>query len=173
MRTVLVPRHPERTASVVDVLAAEFRTVLWSKQGEEMAPLAEDDIVIVDTIGQLDDFYGACDVAFVGGSLIPRGGQNMLEPAALGRAVAFGPHVFNFQRDVDQLLADRAAWQISDKESLVDDLCTLLLDEDLRRQLGARAVELIRRNRGSSQRTLDAVRPVLLQAAEGRSRGNG
>ena len=119
------------------------------------------DVLLVDTIGQLQTFYGACDVAFVGGSLVPHGGQNMLEPAALGRAVVFGPHVANFRTDVELLLLGEAAIQVRDRTELTSRLGELLRDAELRESLGRRAVEVIRRNQGATDRTLELLRPIL------------
>jgi len=163
VRVVLVPRHPERTANVVDGLkGAGLCSALWSRQdSENLTPLADDAILVVDTIGHLENFYGACDVAFVGGSLIPHGGQNMLEPAALGKAVLFGPHIHNFRMDVHQLLRAEAVKQASGLEDLEQKLEELLVDGELRLGLGKRAVALIRRNQGSTDRTLEELAVLL------------
>jgi 3-deoxy-D-manno-octulosonic-acid transferase len=118
-RTVLVPRHPERANTIEDQLrAAGAEVVRWSQCSESLPPLARGAVVLVDTIGQLQRFYAACDIAFVGGSLIPHGGQNMLEPAAQGRATVFGPHTTNFRRDVELLLAADAVEQVADRGAL-------------------------------------------------------
>ena len=163
MRVVLVPRHPERTPNVVDGLKSNgLRSTLWSRQdSDDLSELADDVMVVVDTIGHLENFYGACDVAFVGGSLIPHGGQNMLEPAALGKAVLFGPHVHNFRMDVHQLLRADAAWQASGLEDLEQKLEELLVDSELRSGLGERAVALISSNQGSTDRTLEELIGML------------
>ena len=124
-------------------------------------PLADNEILIVDTIGHLETFYGACDLAFIGGSLVPRGGQNMVEAAAMGKAVVFGPHVSNFRRDVQLLLEAHAACQVSDLEDLRAKLKMLCGDDQLRQKLGERAVGLIRGNQGSTERTLEKLQPLL------------
>ena len=123
--------------------------------------LKDDEMVIVDTIGHLEKFYGACDVAFVGGSLVPRGGQNMVEAAAVGIAVVFGPHVSNFRKDVQMLLEADAACQVADLDDLFEKLRTLCTDSSLRQGLGDRAVALIERNQGSTERTLQLLEPIL------------
>ncbi|MHC4516157.1 MAG: 3-deoxy-D-manno-octulosonic acid transferase [Planctomycetota bacterium] len=158
-----MPRHPERTSNVVDGLKGSgLCSALWSRQdAEQLSELSNDAILVVDTIGHLENFYGACDVAFVGGSLIPHGGQNMLEPAALGKAVLFGPHVHNFRMDVHQLLRADAARQASGLEDLDQKLEELLVDSELRSGLGERAVALIRRNQGSTDRTLEELVGML------------
>jgi 3-deoxy-D-manno-octulosonic-acid transferase len=162
VRLVLVPRHPERSPSIAETVRALGRTcVRWSEVGDAFPPLSPDAVVLVDTIGQLQRFYAACDVAFVGGSLIPHGGQNMLEPAALGRAVVFGPHTTNFRRDVELLLANDAVVQVPGREALAPVLQALLADAERRQALGTRAREVIEQNRGATVRTLDLVTDLL------------
>lgn len=162
LRLVLAPRHPERAAAVRDALAAaDLACVSWSTLPDEPRPLRSDEILLVDTIGQLEAFYGACDVAFVGGSLVPRGGQNMLEPAALGKAVIFGPHVDNFLKDVRLLLEGEACVQAGGCDELEQQLIGLLTDEPRRRALGERAIAVIRSNQGATARTLEILRPLL------------
>ena len=162
MRVVLAPRHPERAPGVREGLATRGWTCsMWSGHMGRPETLADDEILIVDTIGHLETFYGACDVAFIGGSLVPRGGQNMVEAAAMGKAVVFGPHVSNFRRDVQLLLEARAACQVRDLEDLREKLSTLCKDGQLRRSLGERAVALIQGNQGSTERTLEKLQPLL------------
>lgn len=163
VRIVLVPRHPERAASICEQVTAAGRTfVRWSGVGETLPPLGPA-VVVVDTIGQLQRFYAACDVAFVGGSLIPHGGQNMLEPAALGRAVIFGPHTTNFRRDVELLLEAQAVVQVADREAFTEQLGQLLTDGDRRTLLGDRARQVIAQNQGATTRTFDLVEGLLGQ----------
>ena len=140
---------------------AGFTMVLWSEEKTRRAPLEDRSLVLVDTIGHLEAFYAASDVAFIGGSLEPRGGQNMMEAAALGKAVVFGPHVSNFRTDVQLLLASEAGCQVEGLADLSERLAELLADAERRRELGERAVALIERNQGSTARTLDALAQVL------------
>ena len=162
VRVVLVPRHPERAGSICEKVREHgCRPVRWSEVGEELSPLGPDDVVVVDTIGQLQRFYAACDVAFVGGSLVPHGGQNMLEPAAQGRAVIFGPHTDNFRRDVELLLQADAVVQVQDRSAFVERLSELLQDPELRESYGARARRVIEQNQGATARTLDLVDDLI------------
>ena len=166
VRTVLAPRHPERAPGVRDGLFARgMRVGMWSEQMRKREPLADDEMLIVDTIGHLEKFYGACDVAFIGGSLVKRGGQNMVEAAAMGKAVIFGPHTSNFRKDVDLLLGADAACQVTDLADLDAKLRTLLTDSGRRVGLGERAVGLIQRNQGSTDRTLEHLEPILRREA--------
>lgn len=162
VRLVVAPRHPERAVAVAEGLTARGAAVLrWSEVDEPLPQLDPRHVLLVDTIGQLEAFYGACDVAFVGGSLVPHGGQNMLEPAALGRAVVFGPYTSNFRTDVELLLEAGAVVQVPDAAGLGRALESLFRDPALRAELGARAVALIRGNQGATARTLDLIAPIL------------
>jgi 3-deoxy-D-manno-octulosonic-acid transferase len=162
VRIVLVPRHPERAAAIAEQVAAVGRPVVrWSEVRDRLPPLAQDTVVVVDTIGQLQRFYAGADVAFVGGSLIPHGGQNMLEPAAQGRAVIFGPHTTNFRRDVELLLAAEAVVQVPDRRAFARELGHLLRDPARRAAFGARAIQVIADNQGATARTFERVVDLL------------
>ena len=164
VRIVLAPRHPQRSRGVAEGLEElGFPVRLWSEavSGPKRRPLAPDEIVLVDTIGHLEMFYGACSVAFVGGSLVSHGGQNMIEPASLGRAVVFGPHVSNFRRDVEILLEARAARQVMSRDAVAGELAELLADETERQKLGEAAVRAILANKGATERTMGRLAPVL------------
>lgn len=168
IRLVLVPRHPERSPAVCEMLReAGCTAVRWSRARAERPALGDGAVVVVDTIGDLQRFYAACDLAFVGGSLVPHGGQNMLEPAALGRAVVFGPHTDNFRTDVELLLQAGAAVQVAGVEELPAQLTALLGSAALRADLGERAQAVIAANRGATERTLERIAPLLGPAAEG------
>ena len=124
LRLVLVPRHAERFDSVAAWLVENGESVVRRSQlrrGEPQpagssGPAA---VILIDTIGELAAVWGLADVAFVGGSLVPgRGGQNMMEPAAYGASVMFGPHTSNFRETVEQLLARQAARRVADADEL-------------------------------------------------------
>jgi 3-deoxy-D-manno-octulosonic-acid transferase len=173
VRVVLVPRHPERTGVICEqVRATGWCPVRWSQASPQatLPRLGDRDVVVVDTIGQLQRFYAACDVAFVGGSLIPHGGQNMLEPAAQGLATVFGPHTANFRRDVELLLAADAAIQVRDPAEFARTLRQLFEDVGMRERLGERARKVIESNRGATERTLELVMPLLGESAGPRER---
>lgn len=162
VRLVLVPRHPERAGAIAEQLAvAGAAVVRWSTCAAALPPLAPGALLLVDTIGQLQRFYAACDIAFVGGSLIPHGGQNMLEPAAQGRATVFGPHTTNFRRDVELLLAAGAVIQVPDRETLAATFAELLRSPERRAELGRNAERVITENQGATARTLELVADLL------------
>ncbi len=169
IRLVLAPRHPERAAGVREQLAAAgFGCVAWSAAGAERRPLPDAAILLVDRIGLLEDFYAAGDVAFVGGSLVPHGGQNMLEPAAYGKAVVVGPHTGNFRTDVALLLEGQALVQVADPAGLRRELAALLADPQRAAAIGMRAQELIERNHGATERTLALLETSVLPATPAR-----
>jgi 3-deoxy-D-manno-octulosonic-acid transferase len=132
LRLILVPRHAERFDSVDEWLEKRGEAVLRrSRAGGGRGPTTRQGgpppVILIDTIGELAAAWGLADVAFVGGSLLPgRGGQNMMEPAAYGASVLFGPHTANFRETVEQLLARNAARRVADADEL-----TLRLREDL------------------------------------------
>jgi 3-deoxy-D-manno-octulosonic-acid transferase len=148
--------------------AAGFGCVAWSAAGAERRSLPDAAILLVDRIGLLEDFYAAGDVAFVGGSLVPHGGQNMLEPAAYGKAVVVGPHTGNFRTDVALLLEGQALVQVADPAGLRRELAALLADPQRAAAIGMRAQELIERNHGATERTLALLETSVLPATPAR-----
>jgi 3-deoxy-D-manno-octulosonic-acid transferase len=165
IRLVVTPRHPERSPAVVsDLQSLGLKTRLWSKGMQAADPMQPEEVLVVDTIGHLETFYAACDIAFVGGSMVPHGGQNMLEPAALGKPVVFGPHTTNFRKDVELLIAAEAVIQVASWEELATALVGLLTDAGARQELGRRAVDMIRNNQGATERTRDLLAPILGRA---------
>nr|VFJ97333.1 MAG: 3-deoxy-D-manno-octulosonic-acid transferase [Candidatus Kentron sp. LFY] len=160
---ILVPRHPERFARV-DALVRRrgYDAVLRSRLANtDTAPPADfridADVIIGDTMGELPVLYAASDVAFVGGSLVPVGGHNMLEPAALGIPVLFGPHVFNFKEIAENLCRCGGAVQVWDNRELSERLATLLRDAHARHDMGKKAEVFVRENRGALDRIMALV----------------
>jgi 3-deoxy-D-manno-octulosonic-acid transferase len=153
---IMVPRHPERFDRVAALSQrAGFKTLRRSEQGMCSSAIQ---VLVVDTMGELPLFYGTCDIAFVGGSLVPKGGQNLLEPAALGRAVLIGPHYFNFNEITRQFLTADAAIEIKDSESLANAAITLLQDPQKRADMGEAGKNLIHHSRGASQRLMNLIK---------------
>lgn len=151
---VIVPRHPERFESVADqVSAAGFSLARRSRSD---SPLHAS-VYLGDTMGELMMLYGASDIAFVGGSLIERGGHNPLEPAAWGIPVFSGPHVFNFETIYQRLLDDRGVKLVADAGELADHLIRLFSDADERKAIGERALSVVRKNRGALDKVVDGI----------------
>jgi 3-deoxy-D-manno-octulosonic-acid transferase len=121
--------------------------------------------VLVDTIGELSAVWGLAEVAFVGGSLDgKRGGQNMIEPAAYGAAVVFGPHVWNFRDTATRLVGAGAALQVADAAGLEGAVRTLFLDGERRRHMGKSARQFVLAQQGATARTMTAIDTVLRPA---------
>ena len=160
----LAPRHPQRFASVAALLEArDVRTVRHSRSGGS-APVGEHAVVLLDTLGELVDFYAAADAAFVGGSLVPVGGHNLLEPAALGVPIATGPHQSNGE-EIARLLLDRgAARRVHNSRELADCMIAWLREPLERARAGAAGREAVAENRGALQRLLALLEPLLKTA---------
>jgi len=157
---ILAPRHPERFDTVAILLQQmgipSHRRTKW--QGEPLAG----GVLLVDSIGELAALYALADVAFVGGSLVPRGGHNIIEPAQHGVAIVTGNHTENF-RDIVSLFQSRDAVRIVGLSELPLTLMRLLDDDSERRALGRRAKETILSQMGATSRTLDALQSLLTE----------
>jgi 3-deoxy-D-manno-octulosonic-acid transferase len=163
-RLVLVPRHPTRCAEIVEALrAAGFPTQRLTELRAGM-PLDARVPLVVDTIGELERVYALADLVFVGGSLVPHGGQNMLEPAAQGKAVLFGPHVDNFDQEAALLLAAGACRRVADAAELERELARLAADADERARMGRAGIEAVVAQRGATRLTLAALEALDLLA---------
>lgn len=157
---VLAPRHPERFADVVALAEGEgFRTVRRSELPIDAEPRA--DVVVLDTIGELAAVYQLGTLVFVGGSLVPTGGHNILEPAVFGRPVVFGPHMHNFAEIAAAFTANAAGVQVANEGAFEDEVLALMADPVRRARLGAAARALVDANRGAKTRTLDALDRLL------------
>jgi 3-deoxy-D-manno-octulosonic-acid transferase len=152
---ILVPRHPERFSRVHHLCQQQgFATQLHSEQ-RICAPATE--IFIGDSMGELLQFFAASDVAFLGGSLVPVGGHNPLEPAALGRPVILGPHMFNFTEISERLLKAGAATQIQTTQELGQAVLRYLSDPRLRAKAGEAGQRVIAQNQGASNKLLRLI----------------
>lgn len=160
-RLIIVPRHPERGAGV----AAELADTLGSGRAPELlsqlrragARASFERPLIVDTIGELERLYGLADLVFIGGSLVPHGGQNMMEPAAQGRPVIYGPHVQNFAEETALLEGVGAAIRVGDRHGLAAELKRLADDEEARRRMGQAGRAALIGQRGATGATLSAL----------------
>lgn len=156
---VLVPRHPERFERVAELAQRMgFRTVRRSS-GKPVDPKTE--LFLGDTMGELSLFLAAADAAFVGGSLIPRGGHNILEPAALGKPVLFGPHMFNFAAISELFLERGAAKMVKSGEELAWVMERWLSDASERSRIGESGRALVEQNRGALERLLTLIEDLL------------
>lgn len=158
---VLVPRHPERFDQVAQQVARSG--LRFVRRSAEVRCDAAVQVFLLDTLGELPDFFRAVDVAFVGGSLVPVGGHNLLEPAAASVPVITGPHYFNAPDIAEELLENHAAVVVADAAGLADEVRRFLGSQDLRRATGARALAVIDANRGTLKRLMDLITPLLDQ----------
>jgi len=161
---IIVPRHPERFDKVTALSQkAGFKTLRRS----EHRPCPSDvKVLVVDTMGELPLFFAASDVAFVGGSLMPIGGHNILEPAALGRPIITGPHYFNFNEITGQFLKANAAIQINDTQELAETIITLLQDSPQRTKMRDAALQLMASSQGASKRLVNLIKRHITHHAQ-------
>ena len=155
--TVIVPRHPQRFDEVANLLKKnglqfERRSTLTSDSLEPLSPNVN--FVLGDSMGEMFSYYAACDVAFIGGSLLPLGGQNLIEASALGKPVLIGPYTFNFEQATELAISAGAARRVQDGEDLVDALQTLFADHGLQQQMSAAALRFSEYSRGATLRTM-------------------
>lgn len=157
---LLVPRHPDRFEKVAKLCVERgFNLVHRSRQ----QPCATStDIFLGDTMGELLLFYGAADVAFVGGSFVPVGGHNVLEPAALAKAIIVGPYMENFLRVTELLRQARAIRQLDDTDKLAKTIIELMQIPSLRREMGFNAEKVVLANRGALQKHFDVINNLLV-----------
>ncbi|MBI4697537.1 MAG: 3-deoxy-D-manno-octulosonic acid transferase, partial [Nitrospirae bacterium] len=153
---ILAPRHPERFNEVEDILRK--RGLSYIRRSELRAQTS--DVILLDTIGELSHLYSKADIAFVGGSLLPFGGHNILEPAYWGKPILFGPHMENFPVAKDFLRED-AAMMVEDSGSLAKAIVDLLKDNRKAEQIGHRAKNIIDRNTGAVKKAISIVRSYI------------
>ena len=166
LRLILVPRHPERFREVQQLVESHGWQLIRKSQPSSGEPLrnARPDrkpILLLDTVGDLAACWGLANIAFVGGSLTSRGGQNMMEPAAYGAAVTFGPNTQNFRDVVELLLQEDAAIVISGEGEMLMILQQLLQRPQRTQAMGQRACELVQRQQGATERTLDLLSQLV------------
>jgi 3-deoxy-D-manno-octulosonic-acid transferase len=161
LRLVLVPRHPDRFNEVAGLL--ERSGLAFVRRSELAGPVRDRSaVVLVDTLGELGHLWGLADLAFVGGSLDgKRGGQNMLEPAAYGTAVLFGPHVWNFREAAEKLVEVGGAVQVADAVELEQVVRRLVDSAGARALLGQAARTFVLGQQGATERTIDLLTPLL------------
>lgn len=160
LQLVLAPRHPERFAEVEKLLKAAG--LQFAKKSEVNGLLDfQTDVMFVDTIGDLQEFYAAGDVAFVGGSLVDAGGHNLLEPARFAKPVLFGPHMTNFRSVAQEMRANGGGIEVRGREELICEMTMLLTDNDKRKSIGKKAYEVAAGDRGVLQRNFDLAARYL------------
>jgi 3-deoxy-D-manno-octulosonic-acid transferase len=174
-RLLVAPRHPERFAEVASLL--DSSDLSWSRRAAEPSPRdVKCDAILLDTVGELRAAYPLAEVVFVGGSVTPTGGHNVLEPASAARCVVTGAHTFNFAEIVRDFVERGALVQLpalagsQATAALARTLRELLTDAGRRRRLGDNALALVKQNRGATARTLKFLTPIIEQRSEIRDR---
>ena len=156
---VIVPRHPQRFDTVAQLLAS--RGLKFIRRSAD-TPLDPDcDIVLGDSMGEMAAYYRACDVAFVGGSLLTYGGQNLIEACAAGVPVLIGPHTYNFAQAAESAVAAGAALRVSSAEEVIRLARSILQDAGLRERMGKAGVAFCAAHRGATERTLAICERLL------------
>ncbi|MHC4722445.1 MAG: 3-deoxy-D-manno-octulosonic acid transferase [Planctomycetota bacterium] len=163
LRLAIVPRKPERFDDVAALITqAGFEFVRYSSIKTEQTKLTDKPLVILgDTMGDLTKFYSLATVVFVGRSLVPMGGSDMMESAALGKCTIFGPHTFNFKHTVDVLLKGEGAIEVGNSDGLFKALEKCLTDTAYARRIAANGRDVIKQNQGATVRTVKAVSELL------------
>ena len=157
---IIAPRQPERFGDVERLaVAAGFTAMRRSELPIDAEPRA--DIVVLDSIGELAEIYQLATAVFVGGSLVDHGGHNILEPAAYGKPIVFGPYMQNFTEIADAFIANGAAIQVQSARELEEMLLTLVTDPVRRARLGAAARALVEANRGAKEKTMAVIADLV------------
>jgi 3-deoxy-D-manno-octulosonic-acid transferase len=156
---VLVPRHPERFGRAAQLAKSHGLVIQLRSETEICNP--KTNCFVVDAMGELLRYCAASDVAFVGGSFAPLGGHNVLEPAALGKPVLFGPHMFNFAEISARLKQRGAALEVADAEQLAAAVSSLFSDPNRCDQMGRAGLRLVSEGRGALSRNLDQIEKIL------------
>ena len=176
LRLILVPRHPERFDEVAAML--DDKGILWERRSALLDKTLSDNrrrenntpensiterarVLLVDTVGELGGWWGTAAIAFVGGSMGKRDGQNMIEPAAYGAAICFGPNTKNFRDIVEMMLRDEAAQVVHDQREMEQFVRRCLEEPDFAARLGTNAQNLVLRQVGATQKTLELLQDLL------------
>jgi 3-deoxy-D-manno-octulosonic-acid transferase len=171
LRLAIVPRKPERFEQVAQLIEQNgFPVARYSRikelfsQNKSTAANDQssiDSVILGDTMGDLRKFYSLANIIFVGRSLVPMGGSDMMEAAALGKCTLFGPHAFNFRQTVDDLLANEGAIVVKDKQDLSAALRKCLSEPEFAAQIAAHGQDVIRKNQGATNRSVEAILCLL------------
>jgi 3-deoxy-D-manno-octulosonic-acid transferase len=158
---ILVPRHPERVRAVIEMLDGQkLPWVLRSEIGNRQDPLSSGEVLLVDSIGEMLDFYAVADLVFVGGSLVPVGGHNILEASLLSKPVLFGPHMHNFKEISSLVLSSGSGCQVADAAELKLQIRQLLRDPVRCREMGGNGRQLLAGHAGATARTLSVIEGI-------------
>ncbi len=153
--TVIVPRHPQRFDEVADLL--QKRGIRYGRRSDHARLSPDCSVLLGDSMGEMYAYYAACDLALIGGSLLPYGGQNLIEACAMGKPVLIGPHTFNFDEAASQAVMQGAAARVWDVATLAAEISTLMSDAKSRKRMGEAGLMFADANRGAAKRTLALI----------------
>ena len=153
---LIVPRHPQRFDAVASLL--EKNSVRYQRRSENVPIRAETQVLLGDSMGEMFAYYAACDVAFIGGSLLPFGGQNLIEACAVGKPVLIGPHTYNFADAAESAITAGAALRVMDGVDLARKATALLTHPALAQRMGAAALQFSKTHRGAAQKLVETLR---------------
>jgi 3-deoxy-D-manno-octulosonic-acid transferase len=162
---VIVPRHPQRFEAVARLIAGRGLKLTRRSEGRAVAPGVA--VFLGDSMGEMAAYYAAADVAYVGGSLLPHGGQNLIEAAAAGVPAIIGPHTWNFAAAAEAAVACGAAVRVRDAAALRETLMALYADPDRRRRMAAAGVAYARAHQGATERIMAMLEAALPPASTG------
>lgn len=156
--TIIVPRHPQRFDAVADLLCKrKCHFIRRSQLDASSAVVPEIDYVLGDSMGEMFTYYASCDIAFIGGSLLPLGGQNLIEAFSMGKPVLIGMHTFNFEQITDMAIAAGAALRVQNNIDLAQQLSALIIDTEKRAVMAQAASKFSQQNQGATKRALALV----------------
>ena len=164
---ILAPRHLDRLGEVIKILERE--SIPWTRRSSPPASLPSPDstgrprVILLDTMGELMKLYHLGTVVFIGGSLVPVGGHNPLEPLFFKKAVLFGPHMFNFSEISRLLIEAKGAIRVAGTDDLVLQVKRLLDDETTRNDVGEKGHQILQENQGATDRIFEKIKPYLHQ----------
>ncbi|MDD5240710.1 MAG: lipid IV(A) 3-deoxy-D-manno-octulosonic acid transferase [Sulfuricella sp.] len=159
--TVLVPRHPQRFGQVAEMLKKSGTR--FQHRSEDRPIAADTQVVLGDSMGEMFAYYAASDLAFIGGSLLPLGGQNLIEAAAMGKPILVGPHTFNFAEATELAIQSGAAVRVADANELVKTVEDLLNAPEKSQAMSAAALAFADRHRGATDRLMALIEPYLVR----------
>lgn len=163
LKLIIAPRHPERSREISKIASRfGFRSAMASGFPFKCDDCIESPVFIVDIIGRLFNFYSIADIVFVGGSLVKKGGQNILEPASLSKPVIFGPFMFNFRDIADLFLSNDAAVMVRGQQELKRSIAYFLNNFTRALEMGERAKQLTLQNQGATGKTIEWIKELLL-----------
>jgi len=158
---IIVPRHPQRFDEVARMITSRGIAMQRRSQLGSAALASDTRILLGDSMGEMFAYYAACDVAFIGGSLLPLGGQNLIEASAVGKPVLIGPHTYNFSAVSEDAIAAGAAVRVLDASAMLQVASRLLRNDEERARIGENALAFSRHHRGATARTLSLLKTLL------------